>query len=239
MYANDEYNLIYHNFLDAYNNILNEIRFFEAVWELINQADSIMDTLFTRKRELDEIIYSNLEDSNEDFLRCIESTSTAIIDKLHNDLMKIDFPMPDSDKTSSILRILRPLRQEFRKLQTKIKKAIADIANEKTKQQSDSELVELKTIYEKHLTEIEKSKGILRYTDICWPSNGTIEQSIQVLMHGIDQTKIRKAVHLHQKFWHPDKFNQRFSTRLHHDDSQKILERVNLISIGLNAQLSK
>ena len=121
LYANDEYNLIYHNFLDAYNNILNEIRFFEAVWELINQADSIMDTLFTRKRELDEIIYSNLEDSNEDFLRCIESTSTAIIDKLHNDLMKIDFPMPDSDKTSSILLILRPLRQEFRKLQIKIK----------------------------------------------------------------------------------------------------------------------
>ena len=225
--------------MDAYNNISKEIRFFETVWKLMKQADCFMDNLFAHNQELDEIISSKTEDSNEDYLRCIESTSTTMIDKLHNDLNKIDFPMPDSNKTSSILLILRPLRQELRKLQIKIKKAIAEIENKKTKKQSDSELSELKIIYEERLAVIEKSKGILRYNDICWPSDGTIEQSIQVLIHGIDQTKIRKAVHLHQKFWHPDKFNQRFSTRLHPDDSQKILERVNLISVGLNAQLSK
>ena len=85
----------------------------------------------------------------------------------------------------------------------------------------------------------KKSNNILRYNDICWPSNGGVVQDILVLLHAVEETNIRKIVRQHQKFWHPDKFIPSFSERLQADDSQKILERVNLISVGLNKKLSK
>ena len=211
----------YNNFLGSYTEIANEVRFFEIIWESLIQADNIMDTLFAYNQELDEIIASNLIVSNEAHLRSIESTITTKIENLHNNLNKIDFPMSNSEKTSSILLILRPIRQKFRELLIKIKKAIAEIETKKTEQQSDAELAQLKLIYETNLELFKKSKNILRYNDICWPSNG-IEQDIQVLLHGIENQNIRKKVHQHQKFWPPDKFNPNFSARLHADDSQNI-----------------
>ena len=232
----------YNNFLGSYTQIANDIRFFEIVWESLMQADNIMDTLFAYNQELDEIISSNPKVSNEAHLRSMlnyEPTITTKIENLQNNLNKVDFPMSNSEKISSILLILRPIRQEFRGLLIKIKKVIVEIETKKTEQQSDAELAQLKSIYDKNLEHFKKSKNILRYSDICWPSNGTFEQDIKVLLHGIEKTNIRKTVHQYQKFWHPDKFNQHFSARLHADDSQKILERVNFISVGLNAELPK
>ena len=236
LYSEDE---VYNNFLGIYNEIANDIRFFEIVWDLLMQADIMMDTLFAYNQELDEIISSNPKVCNEAHLRSIESTTTKKIDNLYNNLNKIDFPMSNSEKISSILLILRPIRQEFRKLLIKIKKAISEIETKKTEKQSDAEQAVLKTKYEQNLEDIKKSINILRYNDICWPSNGSAEQDILVLLHGVEETNIRKIVRQHQKFWHPDKFIPSFSERLHADDRQKILERVNLISVGLNAQLSK
>ena len=237
LYTNDDMD---RKFLTIYHDISNEIRFFEVVWDLLKQADNMMDTLSAHNQELDEILLSGPNVGNEDHLLSIESTITKEIDKLHDDLNKIDFPMSDSEKTSSILLILRPLRQEFRKLQVKIKNAVEEIEIEKTKKQSDVELAELKAAYEENLTLFKKTNSqTLRYNDICWPCSGSIEQTIKVLLHGVENRNIRKAVHMHQKFWHPDKFNQQYTTRLHADDSQKILERVNLIAVGLNAELAK
>ena len=237
LYTNDDMD---RKFLTIYHDISNEIRFFEVVWDLLKQADNMMDTLSAHNQELDEILSSGPNVSNEDHLLSIESTMTKEIDKLHDDLNKIDFPMSDSEKTSSILLILRPLRQEFGKLQAKIKNAVAEIEVEKTKKQSDAELAQLKAMYEQKLVLFKKpNSNTLRYNDICWPCNGSIEQIIQVMLHGVEKENIRKAIHMHQRFWHPDKFNGLFSTRLHADDSQKILERVNSISVGLNAELAK
>ena len=50
--------------------------------------------------------------------------------------------MSNSEKTSSILLILRPIRQEFRELLIKIKKVIAEIEIKKTEQKSDAELAQ-------------------------------------------------------------------------------------------------
>ena len=185
---------------EIFIEIADDIKFFEVVWEYLMEADNIMDTLFAYNQELEKIIASNHIASNEAFLRSIESTIKTKIANLHDNLNKIDFPMSDSEKTSSILLILRPIRQAFQKLVTKIKKAIAEIETKKTEQQSDAELAQLKSIYEKNLEFFKKSKNILRYNDICWPSNGTIEQDIQVLLHGAEKTNIRKTVHQHQKF---------------------------------------
>ena len=185
---------------EIFIEIADDIKFFEVVWEYLMEADNIMDTLFAYNQELEKIIASNHIASKEAFLRSIESTIKTKIANLHDNLNKIDFPMSDSEKTSSILLILRPIRQAFQKLVTKIKKAIAEIETKKTEQQSDAELAQLKSIYEKNLEFFKKSKNILRYNDICWPSNGTIEQDIQVLLHGAENTNIRKTVHQHQKF---------------------------------------
>ena len=154
------------------------------------------------------------------------------IDSLYNDFNQVDKFLLGNEKNAAISQILQTVQNEFLTLQTKLNTLITKIKDEK-----NSEISQFKVSYESKVAAVKNSSNILRFDDIPWPCDGTIDEMITVLLHGVDKGEIRKTIHLHQKFWHPDKFNQLFLTRLCSDDSEKIIEKVHLISAGLNAKL--
>ena len=224
---------------DLYREIAEELALFDVLWKYFEQIDQIMKILVEKNKELDEMLsLETINTSCEDLLLRLESLVKEEIDELHQVLNRINFPMSESEKTAAILKILRPVKQEFAKLQAKIKNVTEKIELSKIKKKSESEMMELKSVYESNLHLIKNSTNTLQYDDICWPCSGTVDEIIDVLLYGVEKDATKKAIRGHQRFWHPDKFQQLLSTRLHADDKQKILEKVNQISVGLNARLN-
>ena len=222
---------------EHYENFVKERLFFNDIWIFLNRIDEMMDTLLVKNQEIDIILLSDTKDISNNYIFIIqhfESRQKVALDKLNSDLNQADFPMSESAKTTAILRLLRPVKQEFGKLQAKIKDLIDKIDRENNKSEPEN-LGELKSRYETNLSRIKNSTDMnLRYEDICWPCSGTVDRMIEVLLHGVERHAFKRAIRQHLRFWHPDKFQQKLSDRLHPNDRQKILEKVHQISVGLN-----
>lgn len=78
----------------------------------------------------------------------------------------------------------------------------------------------------------------LSYSDIPWPApQGTVQEMVDVMLHGVDRKDVplfRKLLRKQQALWHPDKFAQRCEARLEEKDKQRILDTVTALSQELN-----
>ena len=143
--------------IGLYKEIAKELAFFDVIWKLFVQIDQIMKILVEKNQELDEILSSKTIDTSCDvLLRRLESLVKEEIDELHAVLNQTNFLVSESEKTAAILRIICPIEQEFAKLQTKIQNVIDKIELTKGKRKSDSEMTELKLVYESKLRFIKK-----------------------------------------------------------------------------------
>ena len=106
---------------------------------------------------------------------------------------------------------MRPLKNEFNLLEVKIDEVIGEISK-KLDQKN------LKLIYEENLNRITESTNILKFEDIPWPCDGSVQEMIDILLFEVDKTSMKREIRKHQRFWHPDKFYQKMMSRLHPDD---------------------
>jgi len=94
--------------------------------------------------------------------------------------------------------------------------------------------------YTAKVEKMKKSSDILRYQDIPWPCEGTVQDMVDVMLADAKITEpnaYRKHIFRQQLTWHPDKFAQKTADRLHEDDKEKILTTVHHISQALNKAL--
>ena len=97
-----------------------------------------------------------------------------------------------------------------------------------------------KVEYTKKVEKLKTGSEILRYRDIPWPCDGTVQDMVDVMLADAKITEpaaYRKHIFKQQLIWHPDKFAQKAANRLHPDDKEKILETVHHISQALNKSL--
>jgi len=94
--------------------------------------------------------------------------------------------------------------------------------------------------YTAKVEKMKKSSDVLRYQDIPWPCEGTVQDMVDVMLADAKITEpnaYRKHIFRQQLTWHPDKFAQKTADRLHEDDKDKILTTVHHISQALNKAL--
>merc|ERR1712150_35542 len=100
--------------------------------------------------------------------------------------------------------------------------------------------IKAKEEYTAKVEKMKKSSDVLRYQDIPWPCEGTVQDMVDVMLADAKITEpnaYRKHIFRQQLTWHPDKFAQKTADRLHVDDKEKILTTVHHISQALNKAL--
>lgn len=81
------------------------------------------------------------------------------------------------------------------------------------------------------------SSDKLDFDDIPWPSTGSTSDVVEALFADFSSRQsdaYKKYLRDQQKRWHPDKFSQKFGTRISDHDRERILEKVKEISQALN-----
>jgi len=104
----------------------------------------------------------------------------------------------------------------------------------------EDERKQQKEEYTRKVEKLKTGSDTLRYRDIPWPCDGTVQDMVDVMLADAKITEpaaYRKHIFKQQLIWHPDKFAQKAQDRLHPDDKDKILETVHHISQTLNKAL--
>ena len=114
-------------FLEKELEIMKDISFFNIIWESLKKVDVLYEFLAGRNKIFDEIVSPDSNQSEETHLKNIESLMERKIEDLYHELNTIlqaesNFTVPDSERLTSISRILNSMRKEFEKFQKSIKK---------------------------------------------------------------------------------------------------------------------
>ncbi|XP_052220447.1 NF-kappa-B inhibitor-like protein 1 isoform X5 [Dreissena polymorpha] len=131
-----------------------------------------------------------------------------------------------SEKRKETLEEARErLRKEFEK--NRLKDATMDV-------------LKLRMKYEDRYTKaMEKTNtAVMKYSDVPWPSVKGEGSDMSVLFDKLEpgSSEYRKYLRDQQVRWHPDKFLQRFGSRLCDTDREKIIARVTMLSQNLNTK---
>ncbi len=86
----------------------------------------------------------------------------------------------------------------------------------------------------------DEAAGVIRFDSVPWPApaaGGDVAEEAMMLPDALrnDADARRRAVREALRRWHPDKFGQRFGSRLAAADRDRILERVKAVSQALTA----
>ena len=131
--------------------------------------------------------------------------------KLNDKLNSLELTCSESEKTILILSMLRPVKAPLIDLNIRFDKLINAIDKELIKRQ-------LKKDYECKLALFKETSNKLKFEDIPWPCDGSAQDMVDILLCNVDQSALKREIRKHQRFWHPDKFNQSILARL---DSEK------------------
>lgn len=110
--------------------------------------------------------------------------------------------------------------------------------DENREKEKEIEKLKKRMKYEERYKEVLDSNSIsvLKFDDVPWPSVKGQDFDITVLFDGMNKTgdEYKKYLRDQQIRWHPDKFLQRFGSRLHVSDKERIVQRVTALSQILN-----
>ncbi|XP_071948455.1 uncharacterized protein [Antedon mediterranea] len=130
------------------------------------------------------------------------------------------------EKSTNNDKLLRKLQKDHEKYLEKQKEKAAM----KLKRNKEEYLL----ISEHFFNNNNDDSKVLQYEDIPWPGQRSdVTGMLEVLQCGVETKSLKKFVLTQLRFWHPDKFQQKFGERLH-KDSEQILKQVNALSQGLN-----
>ena len=108
-------------------------------------------------------------------------------------------------------------------------------------------MFEIRECYEKSCLHIFTSDcETLQFKDIPWPISlvedeivenidKVLDNIMELLIYGFNETDKLKYLKKQQVRWHPDRFLQKCGHRLHKDDKENILQMVNYLSQRINA----
>ena len=127
--------------------------------------------------------------------------------KLDEKFNSLGLTCSESEKTTLVLSLLRPVKSPFSKLMIRIDQLI-DAIDQKLKKR------QLKKDYEGKLALFKDASNTLTFDDIPWPCDGSAKEMTDILLFDVDQSALKREIRKHQRFWHPDKFNQSILPRL-------------------------
>ncbi|CAL1569486.1 unnamed protein product [Knipowitschia caucasica] len=201
--------------------------------------DECEDEFFETFGVYDADDFLPVDEDDEDFGDWADRIRKEYFDKKHAEAQRLAASGSGSKRRKKSTEQLQQEEQSHRENLQRLQKEHQEYLSRAARKEEEARQGK-KRRYEERCEETfrpSSSEAKLSYRDIPWPARGTVQDMVDVMLHGVDQKdteQFKKVLRKQQTLWHPDKFSQRCSSRLEDKDRRRILDTVTALSQELN-----